>query len=807
MGFGAKGAKGDPKPQIFNGALGLFAAAFVALAAAAPGCTKEENTAAKACAETRQLFAEQVWPILSAKCTGCHAPGGSAATGDNPKSRAAAFVLEWDAYPDFLDVNLEQVRRMVSEQIDGEPKFLLKPAGGDTHLGGALFAKDSAEYKLFQQLSQQIQATEGMCGGVIVDPLAGVEMDSWAQTYRRAAIILGGRLPTDAEKAIADEAGFDKALDALLAEPGFVNHVKVSWNDVLLTDAGGDVQVGAFQFRPEDFPAVQPWRDGPDSMCIGSPNYDQCANDFYTHWGTVRRAIIEEPLELIAHVVQKNAPFSEILTADYTMVNPWSAAVYNAAGEFPAPTLDNFGEWKELKVIGKERGAVPHAGVLSTPAFLGRWVSTETNKNRARARMVYKAFLATNVLALAQRPVDTDALTGIANPTRNAPACSVCHTILDPVATSFSNYSDTADFDYDPEITAATIPHQEMLPPGFGSERTPGQENAMLPALTKKLVLDSRFALSVAQVAYQGIMGRNVLHYPADTKDPAFTEKLNSWDAQDKFLHSLAEIFKTSGENYKEVIRAIVKSAFFRANGKGVDNAHLAAEIGSGRLLSPEMLDRKIESAVGIPWSIGGWGAKSERTHDLYERYMVLYGGIDSLAVTSRLTTANPLVANISERMSNEIACRTVAYEFTQPAGSRTLLKGVEREMTPDTSEAQVRAAIVSMYERATGVTYATNDPEVDTAFGIFRESYKELSTAADAWYLPWECLGIWDRKDSQVHSCGTMGLPDYVPECYSYDKELPDGQKIDHDDKYTIGPWMAVVAYIFSDVRFIYDY
>jgi hypothetical protein len=787
--------------------LGLAAAALLALGVAAPGCgDSDKDAAAKACAETRTLFAEQVWPILNAKCTGCHAPGGSAATGDNPKSRSAAFVLEWDAYPDFLDKNLEQVSRMVSEQIDGEPKFLLKPIGGDSHIGGALIPKDSAEYKLFEQLTKQIQATAGTCGGEIIDPLAGVDVDNWATTFRRAAIIVGGRLPTDAEKGIADEAAFDKALDGLMTEPGFINHVKVTWNDVLLTNAGDEVQVGPFQFRLEDFPAMSVWRDGPEPQCFGKPNYDQCVSQYYTYWGTVRDALLEEPLALIANVVQKEAPFSEVLTADYTMVNPWSAIAYNATADFPAPTNENFGEWKEIKVIGLERGPVPHAGVLSTPAFLGRWVSTETNKNRARARMVYKAFLATNILALAQRPVDTNALTGIANPTRNAPACAACHNIADPVATSFSNYSDSANFDYNPEITAATIPHQEMLPPGFGTERTAGQEAALLPALTKMVTADSRFALSVAQVAYHGLMGRDVLRYPADIKDPAFKEKLAAWDAQDKFMHSLAEIFRSSGENYKSVIRAIVKSAFFRSKGKGVTNAYLAGEIGAGRLLSPEILDRKVEAAVGIPWSIGGWGAKGQRTRDLLQRYMILYGGIDSLAVTSRLTTANPLVANISERMANEIACRTVAYEFTQSAETRTLLKGVERDMTPDTSEAQIRATIVSMYERATGVTYAADDPEVDTAFGIFRDSYQEISSAANAWYLPWECLGIWDRKSSRVYSCGTMGLPDYNPDCYSFDEELPEAQKIDHDDKYTIGPWMAVVAYIFSDVRFIYE-
>ncbi|MBK9266441.1 MAG: DUF1588 domain-containing protein [Polyangiaceae bacterium] len=784
----------------------LAAAALFAVGATAPGCTSDEVTAAQACAETRQLFAEQVWPILNAKCTGCHAPGGSAATGDNPKSRAAAFVLEWDAYPDFLDVNLDQVSRMVSEQIDGVPKFLVKPTGGDTHVGGAVIGKDSAEYKLFEQLAKQVQATAGTCGGTIVDPLAGVEVDGWATTFRRAAIILGGRLPADGEKGISDEASFDKALDALMTEPGFMRHVKESWNDVLLTNAGGDVQVGPFQFRLEDFPAMSVWRDGPDPQCAFKPDYDQCVYEYYTHWGTVRDALIEEPLALIANVVQKNAPFSEILTADYTMANPWSAIAYNAANQFPAPTYDNFGEWKEIKVVGNERGPVPHAGVLTTPAFLGRWVSTETNKNRARARMVYKAFLATNVLALAQRPVDTTALTGIANPTRNAPACAVCHTLIDPVATSFSNYSDTANFDYDPEITAATIPHQEMLPPGFGTERIAGQESALLPALVKMVTTDSRFALSVSQVAYKGIMGREVLRYPDDPADPAFKEKLAAWDAQDKFLHSLAEVFRTSGENYKEIIRAIVKSAFFRFKGTEVGNPQLALEIGAGRLLPPEILDRKIEAAAGIPWSIGGWGSKGQRPHDLYERYMILYGGIDSLAVTTRLTSANPLVANISERMANEIACRTVAFEFTQPAESRTLLKGVERDTTPENGEAKIRATIVELFERALGETHGPDDPEIDAAYAIFRDTYQEISTAGDAWYLPWDCLGIWNRKSSQIYSCGTPGWLDYDPTCYAFDEELPEGQKIDHDDKYTIGPWMAVVAYIFSDVRFIYE-
>lgn len=780
----------------------------MAAGVAASGCEGDGDDAAAVdgCATTRQLFAEQVWPILNAKCTGCHAPGGSAATGDNVKQRAAGFVLEWDAYPDFLDVNLAQVSRMVAEQINGVPKLLVKPTGGDTHVGGALIAQDSAEYKLFQKLTAQIQQGSPTCNGGAVDPLAGVELDSFATTFRRAAILLGGRLPTDAEAAIADEAAFDKAMDTLMAEPAFLEHVKESWNDVLLTNAGDRVQVGPFQFRLADFPAMKAWQDGPDPVCFGKLDYNKCVYEYYVYWGTVMRALLEEPLALIANVVQKNAPFSEILTADYAMVNPYSAVAYGNTADFPAPSLDTYNTWKEEQVVGEERGPVPHAGIISTPAFLGRWVSTETNKNRARSRMVYRAFLATDVLKLAQRPVDTAALTGIANPTRNAAACSVCHTLVDPVATSFSNYSDSASFDYDPEVTAATIDHQEMLPPGFGPARIEGQESELLPALVKMVAADSRFALSVAQIAYKGIMGRDSLRYPADAADPAFKDKLAAWDAQDKFLHQAAEAFTKSGESYKEVVRAIVKSPFFRGRGGASTSPVLAGEIGAGRLLSPEMLDRKIEAVAGIPWSIGGWGPKQERPRDLYERYMIFYGGIDSLAVTSRLVDANPLVVNVSERMANEMACRTVAYEFTQPAGERTLLKKVERTTTPDTGEAQIRETIVDLYRRALGEAHSPSDAEVGVAYGIFKDTWQELKTADNAWYLPYQCLGIWNRKASQIYSCGTQGLPDYNPECYAYDEALPKAQQIDHDDQYTVGAWMSVISYIFSDVRFLYE-
>ena len=43
------------------------------------------------------------------------------------------------------------------------------------------------------------------------------------------------------------------------------------------------------------------------------------------------------PLELIAHVVENDLPYTEILTADYIMANPMAAGAYGAPTRFDDP--------------------------------------------------------------------------------------------------------------------------------------------------------------------------------------------------------------------------------------------------------------------------------------------------------------------------------------------------------------------------------------------------------------------------------------------------------------------------------------
>jgi hypothetical protein len=88
----------------------------------------------------------------------------------------------------------------------------------------------------------------------------------------------------------------------------------------------------------------------------------------------------------------------------------------------------------------------PHAGVLSSLAFLSRYPTTETNRNRARSRWTYYHFLGLDIEKSAARTTDPVALADTNNPTLNNPACTVCHQNLDPVAGAFEDFGNEGWF-------------------------------------------------------------------------------------------------------------------------------------------------------------------------------------------------------------------------------------------------------------------------------------------------------------------------------------------------------------------------
>ncbi|MSR11230.1 MAG: DUF1588 domain-containing protein [Gammaproteobacteria bacterium] len=271
----------------------------------------------------------------------------------------------------------------------------------------------------------------------VVNQTVGIiELLDNGYTLRKAAEQLLSRLPTLTEFQMVASGGSTElslAIDGMMREEGFYRRLSEIFNDYLLTDKyhsrnGSEAAISLLS--SDDFPSRR-WFD---------PGKDQRPADYETIKRHTNNGVAQEPLALINYVVRQNRPFTEILTADYMMVNQFSARTYGITGiTFSNPNDPN--EYRPTALPG-----IPNAGILTSPMFLNRYPTTATNRNRGRARVVFDLFLDTDILAIeGVRPGNSvDITTPV--PTINNPECSKCHAVLDPVASIFQNWDQKGQY-------------------------------------------------------------------------------------------------------------------------------------------------------------------------------------------------------------------------------------------------------------------------------------------------------------------------------------------------------------------------
>lgn len=706
---------------------------------------------------------------MSTKCVKCHTPDGIAVA-----EKGAKFVLQPSSFPGFMDANVKMMEDIAQRDVNGEPLLLVKPVGGDNHGGGEQVTKDSEDYKTLQTLVDKIKNPPN-CADAVAQSVAGVQLLTPGETFRKAAINLGGRLPTAAEeKSVTTDEALDKALDALMKEDTFLERIREMYNDSLLTERWNRYGDGLYLINEEDFPKIKEIKDG--------ANYDDATQR------AISRALAREPLNLVAYVFQQDRPITEILTAPYVVANSYSGQVYGVTG-FKDATNEN--EFKEVQLKTYDGTSVPHAGILTTAAFLNRWPTTPTNRSRGRARQVYKSFLAFNVLKISERPVDASKITAVENPTRDSSSCNVCHRVVDPVAGSFRGWSENGDYT---KFYPDSQWHDDMVPAGFADETLPPNNyNSGLAWEAGQIVADPRFAISTVQTLYTGITGHDPMPYPVDNTTPDFQDKLIAWEAQDEFFRDAADILTKNKFNAKMVVKAIVKSPYFRAAaGTNPSDAQLA-DIGTGRLLPPEMLNRKIHAITGAWWAdYNDDGSHNDRLNkETYQNYFILYGGMDSDSVVSHIKQPNGSIAAVASRMSNEMACGLTAFDFTRPADQRRFFPLVERPIVPESAGSEVPGSvklikqnIAYLHHLFLGENVKEGDAEVDRTYKLFLQTWRELNAGGSP-DIAWWCQGRWDATNG---------------------KDLDPSVIIDKDPDYTIRSWMAVMSYLMMDYKFIYE-
>lgn len=427
----------------------------------------------------KTYFNDEVSDVILNRCYVCHNGSGSA------QGTRLVYLSKTDTA--YLSENFETLKDYIAGTATTAPAGakLLNKARGVGHGGGTVLSSTSAGYAILEQFVDLVEAEAGISSsGKAPDTASGegffkstVLLNS-KETLRRASMLLLGRNPSAREYDLLtgeDINGLRLALREVTQAPEFHQFLTRAANDRLLTDA-----------FLEGMPLEQ-------SNIEGNANYPIATNAFveaqaqaeerffrwpkYNHW---RWGLTRAPVELIAYIVGNDRDYREVLTADYMMMNYAVNDFLNGGADFSTSNdealldfceqfpneacydhrifkpgyhrgqvpLDEFIEEEETdfqsKKITNHSDFInyPHAGVLNTQAFLNRYPSTETNRNRARARWTFYHFLGVDIEKSAPRTTDPAALADSNNPTLRNPACTVCHQVLDPLAGAFERYGD-----------------------------------------------------------------------------------------------------------------------------------------------------------------------------------------------------------------------------------------------------------------------------------------------------------------------------------------------------------------------------
>ena len=371
-----------------------------------------------------------------------------------------------DRYPGHVALNLAVFEALIAilgedEQVEDPVAYILNKVQGVNHGGGRQATAGTDDYASLERFLGLLGDAVAPVGITPETLFEGVTMESPRQTLRRAAIVFAGRVPTPAEYAAiegisdeedATEEALRAAIRGLMTGPEFHEFLVRASNDRLFTD--------------RDYRILDDDGDGFDAFPRKIYSLNQLRGSIEAAEPYVRQAqygFRRAPLELIAYVVENDLPYTEILTANYIMANPMAAEAYGASTTFENP--ENAHEFQPSKIAtyyrpceGRETERrefgefvidpgpcptdYPHAGILNTKVFLQRYPTTATNRNRARSRWTYYHFLGLDIEKSASRTTDPIALADTNNPTMNNPACTVCHTVLDPIAGAYQNYGD-----------------------------------------------------------------------------------------------------------------------------------------------------------------------------------------------------------------------------------------------------------------------------------------------------------------------------------------------------------------------------
>jgi PKD repeat protein len=730
------------------------------------------------CAQVPASFSSTVWPAMSTTCTNCHM------TGKVASGTALVFVTGGTELQ-----NYNVLRNYAKTSSD---TLLAKVIGQMNHSGGAPFVDaNSAQYKA---LSDLVTVMKQPCTSSIAAPVAGqfwkdVSFASDSTVLSKSAVLFAGRNPTAAETQAVMNGGapvLRQTIRSYMTGPAFDRFLD-EMGDTWFLSRGVTVFGNNMGLNATDLPSA--------ADVINNTNLAANVRNRFT------TAMQREPIELMKYIVKNDKPWTDMIAGKYTVVNGLQAQYLAArvTGTFtnadPINTPASDTEFLPA-VLPNQRlaGDREHAGVISTHAWLQRFPTTPTNRNRHRVYMMAKQFLATDVAALAARPIDDGGNFKI--PTMESPNCNVCHATIDPLAAAWQNWQENNR--YLPFRTTAGKDHalpavyrsnnypkdkdgqayykdgdnwfRDQHAPGYGALPMPGGvtgNNTALQWLGAQVAADSRFALGAVHFAYKAVFNREPMKAPLDQTSPTYANQASAYNAQVEEFKAIAARFATDrgngAYNFRDLLVDVVTSPLFKAEkAKGLNAGRMVElqEIGAQALINPGGLNRKLLSLTGVAWN---------QFNNPYAGQALNYGNFDGgLNRMERANEYTMVQTMISDRMMSELSCNIVMTDLNKPTANRILFGGIALTDTPAnaTGEAAIQQKIKFLHQWLLNEELAVTDAEVQRTYGLYKAVWADRATAP-----------------ARPTSCAYNNT---------------------NDPNYTGRAWAAVIAYMIGDANFL---
>ena len=503
----------------------------------------------------------------------------------------------------------------------------------------------------------------------------------------RASMALRGVRPSldDLQAVEADPDALPDLLDKYLETPEFGETIRDLHNDQLL------VRADIFFFNAVGF----------------------LADEGYSA-SEINQSVFEAPLRLIEHVVMNDKPYTEIVTADYTLHNRISSGVWGVSYDTAGP------EWQ----VTEWTDGRPKAGILSSSALFTRHQSAGFNYNRGRANMISNALLCFDFL---ERDAAIDGSVNLSDPeivntaVTEVPLCVGCHQSLDPMASYMWGFSDfivpqfTTEYPINHYVADQEDRWQRttLRAPGFF-----GDQGGDLAGLGQNIANDPRFAQCASQRFFAYMAQIEMEEVPIDT-----------------VLDLQAEL-ENSDFSAKALAKAVVLHDSFRVS-HSTDET-VAEEIAGFKFARPEQLSRMMYDLTGFRWETefdfdisGAPFGRVELTKTDLLGFRTLAGGIDSYFTTTPSRTVNVTSSLFLQTFAAEAAGFAVETDFAAAAADRKLLTRVGPD---DTNESAIRAQLADLHLRLYAENVTPDSAEVTETYQLFTAVNGRTSDVAHAW-------------------------------------------------------------------------